>query len=236
MNMKKIAFLPALLLTAASSAFAQDTDFSASATYAFESEFNFRGFQIAGDTFTPSAEGRINSGLDTYYFGVRTALPTEKDDNRVKMHEYYAGGEFHFGEKFAVDLGVSHYQFLPFSEDSATEGILGLTWKGPLNPSLYVYADTDGDMLTFEGSLGHAIVIDQKSALLFTGYVGTTEFHVGSNYAGFMIDYSYSFTRYARFAVGGRIARLDPDAPDAGDELVEADTRVWWGVSFTAGF
>ncbi len=234
--MKKITFLPALLLTIASSAFAQDTDFSASASYAFESEFIFRGFEIAGDTFTPSAEGRINAGNNTYYLGVRTALPTQKTDNKRKMHEYYFGGEFDLGDKFTLDLGLSHYQFLPFTEDSATEGILGLSLKAPLSPSIYFYGDTDGEMVTIEGSIGHAFKLDQKSAIMVTGYAGISDFYVGSNYAGVMLDYSYSFTRYARFTVGGRVARLDPDAPEGDEPLVDSDTRVWWGVSFTAGF
>jgi len=234
--MKRTAFLPALLLTIASSAFAQESDFSASATYAFESEFVFRGFQIAEDTFTPSAEGRINSGSNTYYMGVRTGLPTQKLDNKLKMNEYYVGGEFGLGDSFTLDVGVSHYQFLPFTDDQATEGMVGLTWDSFLSPSIYVYADSDGEMTTIEGSVGHAFALDQKSAIMVTAYAGTSEFYIGSNYAGMMIDYSYSFTRYARFTIGGRLARLDPDAPEGDGAVIEADTRAWWGVSFTAGF
>ncbi len=234
--MKKIAFLPALLLTIASSAFAQEQDFSASASYAFESEFIFRGYQIAEDTFTPSAEGRLISGDNIYYLGVRTAMPTKKLDNNRKMHEYYAGGEIALSDLVTMDLGISHYQFLPFSEDASTEGLLGFTLNTVLSPSIAFYSDIDGEMTTIEGSIGHALEIDQKSAIMFTGYIGTSDFYMGSNYAGLMLDYSYSFTRYARFTVGARAASLDPDAPDDGSSLTESDTRVWWALSFTAGF
>jgi hypothetical protein len=50
-----------------------------------------------------------------------------------------------------------------------------------------------------------------------------------------MLDYSYSFTRYARMTVGGRVAQLSPDDGVLGFSA-EDDTRVWWGMSFTAGF
>lgn len=235
MNMKKIAFLNALLLTLISSAFAQgETDFSASATYGFESEYIFRGFLISGDTFTPSAEGRINNQNSTFYGGVRTALPSQKDDNKRKMNEYYLGWELDIADKYIVDIGVSHYEFLPFMDDSPNEVNLGFTIDTILSPSVYVYTDFDGEMTTYEGSVGHAFALDQKSAIMVTAYAGFSDFHVGSTYQGAMIDYSYSFTRYARFTIGGRIARLDPDAP--GDDDLVKDTRVWWGVSFTAGF
>ena len=239
MNMKKIAFLPALFLTVISSAFAQEQDLSASASYAYESEFIFRGFEVAQDTFTPSAEGRIITDSTTIYAGVRTALPTKKLDNKRKMHEYYLGTEFSVMDNMKIDVGVSHYQFLPYTDDSATEGMLGLSFDTILNPAIYVYADSEGDMFTFEASAGHAFVLDQKSAIMVTAYLGQTDFYVGSSYAGLMIDYSYSFTRYARFTVGGRVANLDPDAPYQGNDdemIIEGDTKVWWGVSFTAGF
>jgi len=49
---------------------------------------------------------------------------------------------------------------------------------------------------------------------------------------GVMVDYSYSFTRYARLTLGGRWISTDPDV-----DYADADDSVaWWGVSFTAGF
>jgi len=177
MNMKKITFLSTLLLTLVSVSNAQvESGLSGSATYGFESEFVFRGFNIAGDTFTPSAEGRVNSEMGTYYAGVRTALPTQKDDNRRKMHEYYLGGEVGLGSDFVLDLGISHYEFLPFTDESATEGVLGLTWDTVLSPAFYIYSDSDGEMTTYELSLGYALALDKQSAIMFTGYAGQSEF------------------------------------------------------------
>lgn len=235
MNIKKITFFPAVILTLVSSAFSQaTTEWSGSATYGFESEYIFRGYYISGDTFTPSAEGRFNDENSSLYLGVRTQLPSQKDDNKNKLNQYYAGGEFNMGEDFIVDLGVSYYQFLPFTDDSPAEATIGLTWDVLLSPAVYAYLDFDGDMTTFEGSVGHAFTLDQQSAIIWSAYVGQSDFALGSTYAGLILDYSYSFTRYARLTLGGRLATLDPDAPD-GSEF-ESDTRAWWGVSFTAGF
>ena len=235
MKMKKIAFLHAMLLTLISSAVAQDSSsFSGSATYGYESNFVFRGFYVAEDTFTPSAEGRLNNENSTFYLGVRTALPTKKEDNKIKMHEYYVGGEIEFLEDFVLDVGASYYDFIPFSDDSPTEGMIGLTWDVPFSPAIYVYHDFDGEMTTVEGSFGYSIPLDQKTAIMLTGYVGSSDFYVGSEYFGAMVDLSYSFTRYARFTVGARYASLNPDEPVP--EEMDEDSKFWWGVSFTAGF
>jgi hypothetical protein len=235
MKMKKIAFLHAMLLTLISSTFAQNSaELSGSATYGYESKFIFRGFMISDDTFTPSAEGRINYDNSIIYAGVRTALPTKKTDNKTKMHEYYLGCELDVLENFVVDLSFSHYQFLPYTDESPNEAILGLTWDVPFSPSIYVYYDLDGEMATVEGSFGYSIPLDQKTAIMLTGYVGTSDYYLGSNYAGAMVDLSYSFTRYARFTMGARFVSLSPD--EAGPDMLEDDTEVWWGMSFTAGF
>ncbi len=237
MKMKKTSFLATILLTFVSSAFAQESGtLSGSATYGFESDFIFRGFHISGDTFTPSAEGRVNAENSTYYAGVRTALPTKKADNRVKMHEYYLGAEFEVMEDFSIDLGLSHFDFIPFTDESVTEGMIGLTWDTLLSPALYVYADSDNETTTYEGSIGHAFPIDQKSAIMVTGYVGNSEFYTGSTYYGAMLDYSYSFTRYARLTFGVRYVSLDPEEADVLELAIDSDNVTSWGVSFTAGF
>jgi hypothetical protein len=130
---------------------------------------------------------------------------------------------------------LNHFDFLPITDESANEAIVGVSMKNPFNPSLYVYYDFENNLTTLEGSFGYAIPIDQKSAVLFTAFLGLSDYYIGSKYAGIMADYSYSFTRYARVVIGGRIARTDPDAT-TGFEHVRSETRTWWGVSFTAGF
>lgn len=244
MNKKTIAIASSALLSFFNFAQAQDEgDFSASATYAFESEFIYRGYVVAEDTFTPSVEGRVLGETFDLYFGLHTALPVEKDDNRTKMHEYYVGTNFEVADDFKLDVGASFIDFQPFRDDSAVETFFGLTWEGPISPAVYLYYDVDQEEITIEASAGYSFVIDTKSAVMLTGFAGNSEFgpdedltggvDTDSTYYGAMLDYSYSFTRYARMTVGVRFANVDNDF-ELNENLDES--RLWWGASFTAGF
>jgi len=244
MNKKTIAIATSALLSVLNFAQAQDEgDFSASATYAYESEFIYRGYVVAEDAFTPSVEGRLLGETFDLYFGLHTALPVDKDDNRTKMHEYYVGSTVEVAEDFKIDFGGSFIDFQPFRDDSTVETFLGITWENILTPAVYAYYDMDNSEITIEASAGHSFVIDTKSAIMLTGFVGASEFgpdedlagveDTDSFYYGAMLDYSYSFTRYARMTAGVRFANVDNDF-DLNEDLDK--TRVWFGASFTAGF
>jgi hypothetical protein len=65
---------------------------------------------------------------------VRTALPVQKDDNKEKMHEYYIGGEFEIMKDMTLDIGLNHFEFLPMTDATANEVIVGVSMKNPFNP------------------------------------------------------------------------------------------------------
>lgn len=233
MNIKIATISIALVIALSPVVHAQvDERLSVSATYAFESEFVFRGVQIAGDTFTPSVEARYKADENMdLYFGLWTSLPVQKVYNSIKEHEYYAGVTFPVFENLKLDLGGSYYQYRPYTDDSTVEGYVGLTWESLLSPAVYYYYDADMEESTVEISAGYTIPIDLKTGLILGGYVGYSEFAGDSKYIGLMADLSYSFTRYARATIGARMAHLDPE-----EDLLDTDTRLWWGASFTAGF
>ena len=67
---------------------AKAQDLTVETNFAFESEYVFRGVQLATESFQPS----IDIGYDAFYLGLWTNQPTE--DGSADEIDYYAGYKF----------------------------------------------------------------------------------------------------------------------------------------------
>jgi uncharacterized protein (TIGR02001 family) len=236
-KMKKITAILAASVAGATIASAQDL--SISATVAWESDYIFRGVQLAEEFFAPS----VDVSYGDFYVGMWAAMPIDAEYfNEV---DFYAGYGFGINEMLSADVGITAYTY---PEDGApedtTEGYAGLSFETELSPAIYVYYDFDLQNLTIEGSVGHSIALSEEGSVDMTAYLGWValdENTMGFDdyyYLGAGVAYSYAFTDNASFSIGVNWAGSSEDTMGTnGSGLTfDSDNEFTFGTSFTAGF
>ncbi len=226
---KTIASLAAVYLFSAGSALA--VDFSISTTFDFESEYVFRGVQLADYSFQPSLE----ASLDSAYFGIWANLPTD-DPSGVAGTEidFYGGYGFDINEQISLDLGATLFHY-PEISDSTLEAYIGFSFDVTLEPGVYLYYDLDLDTFTIETSGGYSHDLTdagfENASLDFSAYLGSVSPDVGDSYVyvGGSVDLSYTFSDNASGAIGVRLSKNDIGAGTR-------ESNFWFGISFSAGF
>ena len=229
MKIKILAFVTVILLCVGN-LFAQ---LSISSTFAFESEYVFRGVQFADESFQPSVE--LSHG--GFYIGTWVNQPIV-DPGAAFLNEvdFYGGYGFSLGEVISVDIGATYYWFPeePTSADETREPFIGLSADVLFTPTVYFYYDFDLDTFTAELSASHSIELSdtlEGSTLdigIYGGFVVPDTGGGDYNYFGGSIDWGYAFTEYASFSIGIRFTATDISAA--------RDSNFWWGAGFSAGF
>ena len=234
-KMKKILAILASVMATAS--LVEASELSVSGTFAWESEYIFRGVRLADEYFAPS----IDVSYGDFYAGIWAALPVEgtkwdgTDQNEV---DYYAGYGLGLSETISADFGFTYYTYPEAEEDffgdpNTFEIYGGLSFDVPFSPAVYVFYDFDLDALTLEVSGGHTVELTEESAVDFSIYLGNVAPDEGSDYVyyGAGVSYSYSLTENASVSIGVNYY--------GADEAMEADgskSKFTWGCSFSAGF
>lgn len=215
------------------------SDVSVSATVGYESEYVFRGVQLAPGSIQASVEVAFAGA----YVGVWTNQPVLNDgasglsvDNEV---DFYAGYGFAVSDLVELDVGATYYVY-PETPNAALEDTLevfvGASFDLALSPSIYVYYDFDIEVVTVETSIGHSIDLADMApgtSIEIGGTLGWVDPDGGSDYfyAGATADLVYSFTDNASLSLGVRGTKND--LPRA---VGFNRANFWYGLSFTAGF
>jgi len=229
--MKKITTILAAIVAGATIAGAEEL--SISSTFGWESEYIFRGVQLADEYFSPA----IDLSYGDFYAGLWAALPVDSEyGNEV---DFYAGYGFGLSETISADVGFTYYTYPDagsdfFDSDVNTFEIYGgLSFEAAFSPAIYVFYDLDLEVFTIEASGGHSVEVGEQGSVdlsLFLGYVAPNE---GSDYAyyGAGAAYSYAFTDSASFSIG-----VNWQGADETYMFSDKDNKFSLATSFTAGF
>jgi uncharacterized protein (TIGR02001 family) len=237
--MKKITALLATVV--ASSSFSSADELSISSTFAWESDYVFRGFQLAEEYFAPS----VDLSYGGFYAGIWAALPVDAQfGNEV---DFYAGYGFGLSETVSADFGFTYYTYPDAADDffdsdvNTFEIYAGLSFDMPFSPAVYVFYDFDAfdGALTIEASGGHSVEVSEEATVDFTvfiGYFDASDIYLGTNvdshmYYGASAGYSYAFTDNASWSIGLNWYGSSEDSMAGGD-----DNTFSISTSFSAGF
>ncbi|MEM8985883.1 MAG: TorF family putative porin [Pseudomonadota bacterium] len=242
MKMKKLALaLMAATGMGMASAANAESELSISTTWAYESEYIFRGVQFSDHSFQPD----LSISYGGAYFGVWGAIPlADNDVTYADEIDYYGGYSFDITETVAGDVGFTYYTFPDsgsgfFDDDVNTfEIFAGVSFDAPLAPSAYIYYDFDLEAFTVQGDAGYSFPLAESTSLDFGGYVGFVTPDEGEDYTyyGVSADVSYAFTDDASGSIGVRWAGATEDTFYGDPGVYEEDNSVWFGVSFGSGF
>jgi len=247
--MKKTTAITAAILAGAS--FAQAQEMSVTTTFAWESEYVFRGVALAEDTFMPSVDFAVGGA----YFGIWAALPVDTVyGNEV---DFYGGYGFDISETFGMDVGFVYYTYPDaqddfFDDPNSLEFYVGFNFAVPASPSLYISYDVDLEALTLEGAVGHSFEMGDASAIDVSGYYGYVEPDEGSGYYyyGIGASYGYSFNDNVSLTVftnlyGAendtlgfeRVNMMDEEGNVIGTMMATTDDmELSYGFAISAGF
>ena len=243
--MKKTIALIAGLVAGASLATAQEL--SISSTFAWESDYIFRGERLADEYFAPA----VDVSYGDFYAGVWAALPVEngkENGDDLTEVDFYAGYGFGLSETVSADVGFTWYTY-PDSQDdffdsngTTFEIYGGLSFEAPLSPAAYVFYDFDVEQLTLEASAGHTIELNESAGIDLSAYLGYADRDdtsaVGDDpnsrewlYYGAGAALTYAFTENASASVGVNYYGADEALEDDGSK-----SKFTLSASFTAGF
>jgi uncharacterized protein (TIGR02001 family) len=235
--MKKTTAILAAAVAGASIAGAEEL--SISSTFGWESDYVFRGVQLAEEFFAPS----VDLSYGGYYAGIWAALPVDTVyGNEVDL---YGGYGFGISETVSGDVGFTYYTYPDAQDDffdsdvNTFEIYGGLSFEAPFSPAVYAFYDFDaGDgTFTIEASGGHSIEVSEDASVDFGLYLGYADPSQGDEwmYYGASAAYSYAFTDSAAFSVGLNFYGADEDL--MGENFKnDTDNKITLSMSFTAGF
>ena len=212
----------------------QASDVSISTTFAFESEYVFRGVQLADESFQPS----IEVSYEGFYVGTWVSSPVvDPGAQFLNEVDLYGGFGIDLSDDVSLDLGLTYYWYPeePATSDATKELYLGVSHGIEFLPDPYLYYDFDLDTFTVEFSKGHSFALDGDDGSLALdigaslGFVSPKGGDSGI-YGSGTADLSYSFTESASLSIGIRLSGV-------GDEISAGrNSNTWWGTSFSAGF
>ncbi|MBD5779898.1 hypothetical protein IEN85_10400 [Pelagicoccus sp. NFK12] len=227
MNTRILATLAAASgLVSAASMNAQELAYSVS--YGIESEYVFRGVEIASESLQGSIEATYGDG----YIGVWANEALDDFGSNASEFDFYAGWGYALNDAVTLDFGGTLYHYPDFKGDDTFEAYVGAAFDTALAPSLYVYHDFDLDAFTFEGSIGHSVDVTEVSRVDLGLTAGYVDFDNAGHYAyyGATADYVYTLSDNTDVAVGVRYSTNDKDLG------FSPDGNLWGGLSFSHSF
>lgn len=233
--MKKINAILAASVATASIAGAQEL--SISSTFGWESDYIFRGVQLAEEYFAPA----VDVSYGDMYAGIWAALPVDAMyGNEVDL---YAGYGIGINENVSADIGFTYYTYPDAQDDffdsdvNTFEIYGGLSFEAPLSPAIYAFYDFDLEALTLEGSAGHTVELSEEGSVDFSVYLGHVDPDGGDSYIyyGASAGYTYAFTDSASFSIGLNYYGADEDLMGENFKM-DTDNKLTISTSFTAGF
>ncbi len=230
-NQKMKTRILATLATAAglvSAANINAQELAYSVNYGIETEYVFRGVEIASESLQGSIEATYGDG----YFGVWANEGLEDIDSNASEFDIYGGWGYALNDAITLDFGGTLYHYPDADGDDSFEAYVGASFDTVLAPSFYVFHDFDYETFTFEGSLGHSVDLNEVSRVDFGLTAGYVDFDNGGQYAyyGATADYVYTLSETTDVSVGLRYSTNDKDLGHS------PDGNLWGGLSFTHSF
>ncbi len=225
-------------------------DLSVSTTWAFESEYIFRGVQFSETALQPD----LNFTYGNFNLGAWASVPVGDDDVAFGDEiDIYGSYSFGLSETFSSSVGFTYYIFPDaasgfFDTLDEEDGTGANTFEinGSiaadvfLSPSVTLYYDFMFETVTLEGSIGNSFSLYDALSLDISGTLG----HVfdddeDSDYTYYMsnINLSYGFTEDVAGYVGVRYGRSSEDFYF--DDVIEGtfqNNSIWFGFGLSAGF
>ncbi len=205
-------------------------DVSVETDFAFESEYSFRGEKLDGPSLQPGVEIGINDG----YIGTWLSMPLDRQPISGNEVDFYAGWVFAVSETVDLDVGYTYYWY-PQAGGSDREPYAGVTFDTLLEPAVYFFYETEGEVLTVEGSIGYEYdlsgagfeghVLDLGA---YAGYVTNDEDYF---YYGLSANLVYALSDAASFSVGPRFAGNSDGGVVAGPQQ-----QLWWGTAVSVAY
>ncbi|MGF1451330.1 MAG: hypothetical protein ACFB21_04540 [Opitutales bacterium] len=231
-------------------------DLSVSGTFAYESEYIFRGEQFAQHSFQPGVELAFPVVGGSLYGGVWANMPINDNEDAVAGNPAIYGNEIDFYAGYAIDVtdiisldaGFTYYWFPEatvnagnppaFGGDEETEEIFaGIGADVLLSPAAYFYYDFSLETFTIELSSGYSFDLGDYAgvdgASIDTGgYLGfvfdQTDGEQDRVYWGINVDLVYALSENVSASVGARYAGNDKDSDRSPSD---DDSHLWWGAS-----
>lgn len=226
MNTRILATLAAAAgLVSAATTTAQEVAYTVS--YGVESEYVFRGIEIASESLQGSIEATYGDG----YLGLWASEALDSFGSDTSEFDLYGGWGYALNDTVTLDFGGTVYHYPDFS-DETFEAYIGASFDAAFAPSIYAYHDFDLDAFTFEASAGHSIELNETASVDFSATLGYVDYDWGMDYAyyGATADYVYALSDNTDFAIGLRYSTNDKDLGPA------PDGNLWGGLSFTTSF
>lgn len=118
--------IASLIVATLLGASAVQAQLSISTAIDFETEYIFRGLQLADESIMPS----IDFAYDSFYFGIWSAQPiTKSQDNEI---DFYGGVGFDLSEGVSVDFGVTLYYYPVTTKQSKSTEVFRSMCRWPL--------------------------------------------------------------------------------------------------------
>lgn len=237
--MKKTILTFAAISALGVAAYASQDGLSATVTVGWESEYVFRGLQLADSSVQPA----VDINYMGYYAGVWASFPIVANQTFSKEFDFYAGYGMDLSETVNLDLGVTEYYY-PSAHDiskdiykSTTEVYVGFSFDVISTPSIYLYYDWRLKDFTVEGHVGHSFEVAEQVSFdvgASLGWVANdkeTKTVEGPDYlyGSATVDLVYKLAENAKAYAGPRISFNDYDN-------ITNESNLWWGVGITAGF
>ena len=198
--------------------------------FAFESEYSFRGEKLGGPSLQPGMEIGIMDG----YIGTWMSMPldrTPRDGNEV---DFYAGWVFPLSETVDLDVGYTYYWY-PQPGGSDREPYIGVAIDTMLDPEVYLFYETEGEVFTVQGAVGYGYDLAEMGfdgyELDFGAYAGYVTNDDDYFYYGLSADIVYTLSESVAFSVGGRFAGNSDDDVVAGPQQ-----QLWWGTAVSMAY
>jgi uncharacterized protein (TIGR02001 family) len=164
--MKKIIAVTAILVTASTGLWAQESSVGVSVDLTYASKYLFRGVVLGEQAFHPSVEVTYGD----FYAGVWGNLPLGSKNTYPDNEEwdFYLGKSFALSDIASLDVGYTLYHYPSLSSgESTSEVYVGMNWDVQgFSPSIYAYYDFDLEAFTVQGSVGTSIPLESLGASL----------------------------------------------------------------------
>ena len=230
-------------------------DLTISGSFDFESEYVFRGQDIADSSFQPSVELGYSIWGGDSYLGVWSSTEVSNADstarNEVDFYIGYAATlEDYYPElPLVADFGFTYYYYPDGDNvDRSREIYFGLAASGViLEPALYYYYDFDLEQSLVELSVGHSFglvdYLDVNASLELGAYAGVvsaddlnagqgaSERENGYTYAGITADVVYVLSDTSSASVGARWAVNNDGSSTFANEARGREHSLWFGTT-----
>lgn len=227
MNVKILATL-ATAGTLLSAANINAQELEVSTTAGIETEYIFRGVEIASESFQGSIDATYGDG----YFGLWMNESLDDEDSGASEYDLYGGWAYAIDDTFTADFGGTLYHY-PDADDETFEIYAGVSADVALAPSFYVFYDFDLEVFTYEGSISKSFALDDKNSIELGGAIGLVDPDAGEGYSYYSVtaDYVYSIQDNLSASIGVRAAGNDSNVGPGGKEH-----NAWAGASLSYTF